>query len=144
MIFDKQTLFSNDQAVTNSQASTNYIDLGAVRDIGIGMPIEVFAMMTATAQSAGASTLVAAIETDTQSSFATKVTLAQTSAIAKASLVQGFEFLKMKLPQGVQRYLQLSYTVGTADLTAGTIRAGLILNRQAQAYPASGLNVSGF
>lgn len=144
MIFDKQTLFSNDQAVTNSQASTNYIDLGVVRDIGIGAPIEVFAMMTATAQSGGSSTLVAAIETDTQSSFATKVTLAQTSAIAKASLVQGFEFLKLKLPQGVQRYLQLSYTVGTADLTAGTIRAGLILNRQAQAYPTSGLNVSGF
>ncbi len=144
MILDKQTLFSNDQAVTNSQASTNYIDLGAVRDIGVGTPIEVFAMMTATAQSAGSSTLVAAIETDTQSSFATKVTLAQTSAIAKASLVQGYEFLKMKLPQGVQRYVQLSYTIGTADLTAGTIRAGLILDRQAQAAYTSGLNVSGF
>ena len=60
MIFDKQTLFSNDQAVTNSQASTSYIDLGAVRDIGVGTPIEVFAMMTAAAQSAGSSTLVAA------------------------------------------------------------------------------------
>lgn len=144
MIFDKQNLFSNNQAVTNSQASTNYIDLGAVRDIGIGAPIEVFAVMTATALSAGSSTLVAAIETDTQSSFATKVTLAQTAAIAKASLVQGFEFLKMKLPQGVQRYVQLSYTVGTADLTAGTIRAGLILDRQAQVHYASGLNVSGF
>lgn len=144
MIFDKQNLFSNDQAVTNSQASTNYIDLGSVRDIGVGTPIEVFAMMTATAQSAGSSTLVAAIETDTQSSFATKVTLAQTSAIAKASLVQGFEFLKMKLPQGVQRYVQLSYTIGTADLTAGTIRAGLVLDRQAQAHYPSGQNVSGF
>lgn len=144
MIFDKQNLFSNDQAVTNTQASTNYIDLGVSRDIGNGTPIEVFAMMTATALSPGASTLVAAIETDTQSSFATKVTLAQTAAIAKASLVQGFEFLKVKLPLGVQRYVQLSYTIGTADLTAGTIRAGLVLDRQAQAHYASGLNVSGF
>ena len=47
MIFDKQNLFSNDQAVTNSQVSTSYIDLGSVRDIGVGTPIEVFAMMTA-------------------------------------------------------------------------------------------------
>lgn len=144
MIFDKQNLFSNDQAVTNTQASTNYIDLGVSRDIGNGAPIEVFAMMTATALSPGASTLVAAVETDTQSSFATKVTLAQTAAIAKASLVQGFELLKVKLPLGVQRYVQLSYTIGTADLTAGTIRAGLVLDRQAQANYASGLNVSGF
>ena len=32
MIFDKQNLFSNDQAVTNSQASTNYIDLARALD----------------------------------------------------------------------------------------------------------------
>jgi hypothetical protein len=144
MIFDKETLFSNDQAVTNSQASTNYIDLGSVRDIGAGAPIEVFAVMTATALSAGSSTLVAAIETDTQSSFATRVTLSQTPAMAKASLVAGYEFLQMKLPQGVQRYLRLNFTVATADFTAGTIRAGLILDRHAQAHYASGLNVSGF
>lgn len=144
MILDKEQMFSDGQAVTNSQASTNYIDLGAVRDIGAGKSLDVLFVSPVAAQSAGNSTLVIALETDTQSSFATKVTLAQSGSIAKAAITKGAELWRPKLPAGVQRYLRAYYTVGTADLTAGTITAGIVLDRKAHAYPASRLNVGGF
>jgi hypothetical protein len=144
MVLDKEQMFSEGQAVTNSQASTNYIDLGSVRDIGVGEPLDVLFISPVAAQSTGSSTLVIALETDTQSSFATKVTLAQSAAIAKAAITAGAELWRPRVPAGVQRYLRAFYTVGTADLTAGTFTAGILLDRRAHADPPSGLNVGGF
>jgi hypothetical protein len=144
MVLDKEQMFSDGQAVTASQASTNYIDFGAVRDIGVGEALEVLFVAPVAAASAGSSTLVIALETDTQSSFATKVTLAQSGAIPKAAITAGAELWRPRLPAGVQRYLRAYYTVGTADLTAGTVTSGIVLDRKAHAYPASRLNVGGF
>ena len=144
MILDKEQMFSDGQAVTNSQPSTNVIDLGAVRDIGVGEALELLFVSPVAAQSAGASTLVIVLETDTQPNFATKVTLAQSGVIPKAAMSSGAELWRPKLPAGVQRYLRAFYTVGTADLTAGTITSGILLDRRAHAYPPSRLNVSGF
>lgn len=144
MIFDKENLFSNAQAVTDSQASTNIIDLGVSRDIGHGRAIEVAGYVGTTVLSGGSSTVNFLLQTDTQSSFATSVTLYQTGAIAKATLVAGYKFMGLKLPEGVQRYLRLYYTLATADLTTGTFTAGLLLDRQQLVYPTSGLRVSGF
>ncbi|MBX3502799.1 MAG: hypothetical protein KF889_25420 [Alphaproteobacteria bacterium] len=144
MIFDKENLFSNDQAITDSAASTDYIDLGVSRDIGVGEPMEVFLGVTTAMLSGGSSTLAVALQTDTQSSFATAVTLQSISGVAKASLVAGYEIAKWKLPAGVQRYLRLYYTPGTTDFTAGAVRAGLLRDRQAQAHYASGLLTTGF
>ncbi len=145
MIMDKEQLFSNAQALTTTAPSTNYIDLGSVRDIGVGLPpLEVYCKVITALVSGGSSTCVFAIETDTQSSFATAVVLAQSAAIAKATLVAGYEPLKLKLPQGVQRYLRMNYTVGTTDFTGGTVTAGLVLDKEAQASYASGLRTSGY
>ena len=144
MIFDKLTKVSDAQAVTNTQASTDYIDLGVSRDIGNGGPLEFVCVCTSPALSGGASTVQVALQTDTQSSFATSVTLAQSSAIAKASVITGTELLRVKVPAGVQRYLRAFYTIGTTDLTSGNFTAGVILDRQAQGFYASGLNTSGF
>jgi len=144
MIFDKLTKVSDFQAVTNTQASTDYIDLGVSRDIGVGEELEFECICTSPALSGGSSTVQVALQTDTQSSFATSVTLAQSAAIAKASVVAGTELLRVKVPTGVQRYLRAFYTIGTADLTSGSFSAGVILNRHAQANYASGLNTSGF
>jgi hypothetical protein len=144
MILDKEQMLSDNQAVTGSQASSNVIDLGAVRDIGAGEPLEMLFVSPVAAQSAGASTLVIALETDTQPSFATKVTLAQSAVIPKAAIAAGAELWRPKLPAGVQRYLRAFYTVGTADLTAGTITSGILLDRRVLAHPPSRLNVSGF
>lgn len=144
MIFDTLTKLSDAQALTTTAASTSYIDLGVSRDIGVGQPIEVFCEVMSALVSGGSSTCVFAVETDTQSSFATAVTLIATAAIAKATLVAGYRPINAKLPAGVQRYIRMKYTVGTTDFTGGTVTAGLILDQQNQAFYASGLRTTGF
>jgi hypothetical protein len=144
MILDKEQMFSDGQAVTASAASTNHIDLGALNDIGVGEPLEVLFVAPEAAESAGASTLVIALETDSQPSFATKVTLAQSGVIAKSAITAGAELWRPKVPAGVQRYLRAFYTVAVADFTAGTFTAGLVLDRPAHAYPPRGDHVDGF
>lgn len=144
MIFDKENLFCDDQALTASAASTNVIDLGVSRDIGVGTPIPIWCSVTTTFTSGGSTTLDVALQTDTAVGFGTAVTLLSFLAIPKASLVAGYELFRLDLPLGVLRYLRLNFTVNTANFTAGNLRAGLILDRQALVYPTSGLNVSGF
>lgn len=144
MIFDKANLLSDAQAVTATAATTNYIDLGADRNIGNGEPIELFAMVTTTTTSGGSTTMTFALQTDSDSAFGSAETLLVTGSIAKATLVAGYEFLRVRLPQGVKRYVRGYFTVSTADFTAGNFTVGLLLDRQAQAYYASGLRTSGF
>ncbi|RWU92829.1 hypothetical protein EPU46_27655 [Escherichia coli] len=49
MITDKLLMFSEAQAVTNTAASTDVIDLGPIdgkrRDIGVGYPLEFWALV---------------------------------------------------------------------------------------------------
>lgn len=143
MILDKLNMFSDALALT-ATATSDVIDLGVSRDIGVGRPLEVICLVNTALLSAGSTTLVVKLQTDTQSSFGTAVDLITTAAIAKATLIAGYEVIKQKLPQGVQRYLRVSYTVAVSDFTGGTITAALNLDKQALAYPASGLNTSGY
>lgn len=50
MITDKLLMFSEAQAVTNTAASTDVIDLGPIdgnrRDIGVGYPLEFWCWLT--------------------------------------------------------------------------------------------------
>jgi len=52
--------------------------------------------------------------------------LSQSDAIAVASLVQGYKFLPGELPGGTQRFIRLNYAIGTAVMTAGTLKAALV------------------
>ena len=74
MILDLQSMFSDDQAITSSAASTNLIDLGAtgtpplsstalVRDIGKGTPIEILIIVTV-AHGGTSPTLVVTLQMD--------------------------------------------------------------------------------
>ena len=57
MYIDRQNLFSQDQAVTTSAASTDYIDLGVARDIGNGERPEILVLCTQDVTAAGAATV---------------------------------------------------------------------------------------
>ena len=139
MILDKNLLVSNNQAITSSAASTDVIDIGVARDIGIGDPLELIAVITASLDAVGSATLVTALEGSVDNSNWT--VMAQTRAIGKADLLAGRELCRFKLPatgagQAHPRYYRLNYTVATGPMTAGTVTAGLNLDRQANhAYP---------
>lgn len=141
MYLDQNLVLSDAQAVTATAASTKSIDFAhALRHIGDGEPIElVVVVKTALLASGGAATLTVALQDSADnSSFSTVVT---GPAIAKASLVAGYELLRITLPKGLQRYIQVYYTATTNDFTSGTVDAFLTLDRQNNVARASGFTV---
>lgn len=129
MILDNNLMFSDAQAITVTAASTNVIDLGADRDLGIA-DIDVFIKVGAAFTAAGAGTLVIDLQTDNDVAFGTAVSLFATAAIAKATLVAGYIPFRIKLPQATKRYLRFNYTVATGPMTAGNLTAALVTGRQ--------------
>ena len=138
MYIDRQNLFGQDQAVTASAASTDYIDLGVLRDIGNGERPEILVLCTQDVTAAGAATVTVALQTDDNSSFSSPVNLVLSDAIPKASLVAGTEILRVAVPYGTERYLRLFFTVAPGPLTAGEFTSGLVAQRQANVAYASG------
>lgn len=140
MIFDKLLMLSNAQAVTSSAASTDVIDFGVARDMfptleDLKLVVQVGAAFTAS----GSATMTIAVQTSVDNSSWTDHML--TRAIAVADLVAGASVAVFSLGgigAGVSapRYLRLNYTIATGPMTAGTITAGFVLDRQSnRPYP---------
>jgi len=138
MYIDRQNLFGQDQAVTASAATTDYIDLGAARDIGNGERPEILVLCTQDVTAVGAATVTVALQSDDNSSFSSPANLVLSDAIPKASLVAGTQVLRVAVPYGTERYLRLFYTVNSGPLTAGKFTSGLVPLRQANVAYASG------
>lgn len=136
MILDKQNLFSDDQAVTVTADSTNVIDLG-IAELGKGEPVRLFAQVTTTFD--GGTSIQASLMTSDSSTFNGATTLVETAAIAEASLLAGYEFgLGGFMPEEIKRYNKLVYTV-VGTMTAGTITAGFLLDKQNWAAAPDGI-----
>lgn len=130
MILDKQNLFSEDQAVTVSAASTNVIDLGTDASETPTPNLKdamLFAQVT-TAFADGTSMSVA-LQTDSDEAFGSAETIFTSAAIATSALVAGYQFKLGSLPEGLERYVRLYYTVD-GTMTAGEVMAGLVLDKQ--------------
>lgn len=141
MLFDSTNLFSDAQALTSTgaAASTNVIDLGGAdtpkhaakaisKDFGKGKKTDLFMQVVETFTSSGAATLVVELQTDTVEGFGSPTALWTSPAIALATLAAGYRFNIPVVPQGVERYLRVNYTVGTAAFTAGKVTAGLVFD----------------
>jgi hypothetical protein len=131
MIFDRQTLFSNSQGPfnTGTNASTDYIDLLAARDIGRGNTIELVIAVTEAVVGA-TSTCDIQLQSDDNSSFSSATVIWSTTPLAPAAFPLG-SIIAVRVPRYVpERYLRLAYVVATANHTAGKFFAGLILNAQ--------------
>jgi len=130
MIQDKKLMFSDSQELRSTADSTNILDLGAHGD-DIQRELTLFVQFRGAVDSAGESTLIIQLNTDDAlnaggDDLAADNTLWTSASIAKTALTDGAMLVKMPLPPGIQRYLRLKYTVGTANLTAGAIDAGLV------------------
>jgi hypothetical protein len=126
MYVDAQLMLSDAQAVTASAASTNAVDMGPNRrQVAVGDPVYLFITVDEGFEAAGSATLSIGVQTDDDPAFGAAVTLMTTQAYAKAALTAGRTPLILALPQGVKRYLRLSYTVATGPMTAGKLSAVL-------------------
>lgn len=137
MILDKENLFSDAQAITAAAGSTNTIDLGIARNIGVGEELFVSVTVdTAFTDGSSDSYLDVALEGDSTESFTPDgtTTIGRIPALAAA----GDKFL-FRIPVDFvnnYRYIRLKYTPGNGNLTTGAVTAGIVKNGDAQTnYP---------
>lgn len=133
MIFDNQTLLSDQQAITATAASTNTLDLGPiksgiVRDIGKGKPVPFLIQVTETFNNL--TSLAFALQVDDNSGFSSaKVVWTQT--VVLADLKAGKVVIPEYIPRGTDElYARLYYTVTGTAPTTGKVTAGVTMGNQ--------------
>lgn len=144
MILDKMLLLSNEQdlsQVAATYASTNSIDLGVAgtipwlggtqrNDVGRGKKVEVLCQVIEAFVGATA-TVTFQLISSAASNLGSPTVLDTTEALAVATLIAGYQVRLSCIPHGIaQRYLGLQYVIATATTTAGTVTAGILLDRQ--------------
>lgn len=142
MYVDAQLLFSDAQAVTATAASTNYIDFGAVRNMGVGEDLYVVVSCdVAMTDGSSDSTLAVAIEGDSTSTFTPDYTrtLFTFSALSAAGTVK---IAKLSPDDVNLQYLQLKYTPANGNLTTGSFTAFITNNVQAYTSYADNITIS--
>jgi hypothetical protein len=120
MIFDKENMFCEGQAITATAVSDNVIDMGQ-DNTGRGEPVELFVQAVEEFAAAGDATLTVALQ-DCDTEGGSYVALQSTSAIPKADLEAGYR-VQLSLPAEHRRFLRLNFTVDTGPFTSGLITA---------------------
>jgi len=144
MILDKELMFSDNQAVTASAASTNVIDLGAIRNIGVGSRVFCVVVVTVAFTDSGSdSTVTVDLETDDNSSFSSAVARQRLGVFA-ALAPAGTRFIAALSPDVInERYLRVYYTLTGGSLTTGSFDAFLVNDIDAVSYYANNSTIQG-
>ncbi|OHD24899.1 MAG: hypothetical protein A2Y38_16150 [Spirochaetes bacterium GWB1_59_5] len=142
-IIDKFNEFSDSQAfTTGANTSTKSFDTKGA-DIGTGEDLYLTIQTDVTCTSNGNSTVAFAYVESDNADLSAADTLYTTAAIAYATLVAGYQVVKMKIPANTKRYVGVIYTVATADLTAGKFSAFLSKDLQSaktRTFPSGYVN----
>lgn len=145
MIIDKENLFSDAQTVTtgseNGVMSTNVIDLGSARHIGVGENLYVVVAVTTLMAGAG-DTCTPRLVTDDNAGFNSPTVLATIGTFA-ANSAAGSRLI-LRLPPGTyERYLGVQYLAdGSGPLEAGAFDAFLTHDIDAFTAYAKGYTIS--
>lgn len=132
MYIDSLLKFSDAQALTATADSTNVVDLGADRDIGMGEPVAVVITVGVAADiTTGDETYQFQVETDSVEALSSATVIAD-QTVAAANLTAGD---KVVLPIGHanERYLQVVYTLGGTTPSV-TVDAQLMPMSQIDGY----------
>jgi len=148
MYLDAQQLFSDAQALTVTAVSTNVIDLGVDRNIGIGEPMcVVFNVDVAADSTTGNETYEFQVQTGstaTPADVIAKVGYGGTNELAETVLVAGYRAI-VALPNNsaLDRYLRINYVLGgttpTITVTAHLQPMNMV---QAEAVYPDGITIS--
>lgn len=145
MLIDRQNQFSNAQALTATAASTDYIDLGAVRNIGAGESLYlVLHITTAFTDSGSDSTMTPSLETDDNTSFSSVATLRTYdvfAALTAINTIRKYRLEPVTDAGSYERYLQMRYTIANGNLTTGAVSAFLLEDVQAWRAYAAGYTI---
>jgi len=144
MLLDAENLFSDAQAVTAAAASTNIIDLGAARNIGVGEELYVVVQCdVAMTDASSDSTLAVTIETDTVENFGSPTLAVQTVGTFPAVSAIGTRLVaKIQPVTTSERYMRLYYTPASGNLSTGSFTAFLTKNIDAYTAYADNITIS--
>lgn len=110
MMLDSLLELDNANSMTSSEASTNIVDLGSDRDVGVGRPLYLVVIVTTALDDADADeTYSVALQTDDNASFSSATTLLSFSFTRGDAA--GTKQVHT-IPQTNERYLRLYYTLG--------------------------------
>lgn len=156
-MFDLPSNPRNLAQATGTYPSTNILDYGLLapslptpgagvgsRDMGIGSDpaLKLLVQVATTFTSGGAGTLSVTFQgsiADASGDPASWTSWWASPAYALATLVAGARLLDMDFPRppagvAIPRFVRLLYTIGGATMTAGTVTAGVVLDRFDQPY----------
>jgi hypothetical protein len=124
-IIDKYNHYSDAQALTATAASTDYVDHGADRNLGIGEPLAVVVHVdVALDGTTGDETYSAVLQTDDNTSFSSATTVVALPTMTRGDAA-GTRYVAVLPPNTtVERYTRVSYTLGGTTPT-GTVTAYL-------------------
>ena len=143
MILDAALLFDNNVAHLTTEAGTDYIDLGSNRNLGVGEPLYVFAIVTTAFTDASSnSTMTLTLETDDNTSFSSATTAQTLGTFAALSAIGTRLVARLQPDVIIERYLRMKYTVANGDLSTGKFVAGLTHNIQAYTSYADNITIS--
>lgn len=127
MRLDSQAIFSNEQAITATAASTNVVELskanGKFSEVAFGKPIPL--LIQVVESFATLTSLTVAVQTDDNAAFSSATTLVS-ATLAVADLVAGAKFPIKEIPAGNEGFMRLYYTVTGSNATTGKITAGIV------------------
>lgn len=133
MYIDRQNKVSINQALTATAASTDLIDLGADRNIGVGEPMA-FVVTVDVAAGGTSPTVAIAVQTDDNASFSSAATVVSSATLVAAQLVAGAQFVIPIPPDlSMERFVRLNYTLGGTSPTV-TVSAQLQPMNMIQSY----------
>ena len=134
--------FNNAQAVTAEAASTDYLDLLAVRDAGVGTTLYLVTVCTVAMTDASSnSTLDVKLEGDSTTTFTPDYTrtLYTFSALSAAGTVKVAALSPGDLNL---RYAQIKYTPNNGDLSTGSFTSFITKDPQLYTSYADGFTIS--
>lgn len=130
MLIDNALMFSNRQSITADGASTNYIDLSNLINLGTGEPVAVVVCVDVVTSG----TINFIVQTDNNTSFSSPTAIAQTGNVTPSDNSR----IVIPIPPGsaTERYMRLFYdwTSGSFSVTAFITEADMIQNEAV--YPA--------
>ncbi|RUM19311.1 hypothetical protein EFQ99_31600 [Rhizobium vallis] len=130
MIFDKQSLLSDAQAITADAASTNVINLGpiatgTVRNIGKGKKIPLSIQVVEAFNNL--TSLEVKVQVDDNETFTSPKQIGTTGLLALADLALGKKINIDSVPRDAdERFFRLFYDVTGTAPTTGKITAGVV------------------
>lgn len=143
MLLDKETLFSENQAVTATAISEDVYDTGEnLSRLGAGEPLAFGVLVTE--DFATLTDLTIRVIAADDAALTTNVEVVdQSSAIPLAELITGERVFagKLNLTKNKKRYYGFSYIVGGANATAGQVTSYIDLQQNEHQYYPNAYNV---